>query len=378
MNATNFTYTVQELWDKELIIFSAISGSNAYGTNTPESDKDIRGVFVQPLKDALTYGYIKQVSDEKNDVTYYELGYFMHLLAQNNPNILELLAMPKDCIIYRDQMFTECFEKNVKRFLTKRTKLTFASYATEQINKAQGYNKKINWEESKITRKGILDFCYVLSYYSENGTIKFNQNDSILLKTWLDLNNLTQNEIGLSAINHMRDMYAMWKGNTNVFNGIISNEETSNDIQLQSIPKDSWFLGYLYFNKDAYSIHCKEFKQYQIWLKERNENRFKMNKEHGKNYDSKNMMHTYRLLMMANELMKGELRVRRNPEEVEKLMKIRRGEYEYDDLVKEANEMIVSLEEGYKNSTLPDAVDMEFIYSLLFSIRKFYYALTFL
>jgi predicted nucleotidyltransferase len=47
------TYTIEELRDKKLIIFETITGSHAYGTMLPESDKDVRGVFVQPLLDIL-------------------------------------------------------------------------------------------------------------------------------------------------------------------------------------------------------------------------------------------------------------------------------------------------------------------------------------
>ena len=39
---------VEYIRKNNLIIFEAISGSQAYGTNTPESDIDIRGVFVLP------------------------------------------------------------------------------------------------------------------------------------------------------------------------------------------------------------------------------------------------------------------------------------------------------------------------------------------
>ena len=78
------TYTIQDLRDRNLILFESISGSHAYGTATPDSDTDIRGVFYQPLYDALKYGWVDQVSDEKNDVTFYELGRFMHLLDRKS------------------------------------------------------------------------------------------------------------------------------------------------------------------------------------------------------------------------------------------------------------------------------------------------------
>jgi hypothetical protein len=100
-----------------------------------------------------------------------------------------------------------------------------------------------------------------------------------------------------------------------------------------------------------------------------------MNKEHGKNYDSKNMCHTYRLLSMAHELSTGELRVRRTEEEIEKLMKIRHGEYEYEDLLKEAEAMIAGLDTAFEASKLPDKPNDEKIKKILFDIRKYYYKL---
>jgi len=365
------TYTIKDLRDRNLIIFEAIAGSHSYGTSTPESDKDIRGVFVQPLDDALKYGFVEQVSDEKNDITFYELGRFMHLVAGNNPNILELLAMPEDCVIFCDPKFKELMDAR-QNFLTKKVKYTFAGYAIEQIRKARGYNKKMNWEESKMTRKTVLDFCYVLV---KGGSMPFKK----WLEKWNKHLNIpeTQEYFGLAAIDHARDLYAMYFAKDGKENGwgIVSNEETVNDVQLTSIPKHIKLVAYLSFNKDGYSSHCTKYKEYQTWLKERNVNRFKMNKEHGKNYDSKNMCHTFRLLSMAHELAKGELRVRRNPEEIEKLMKIRHGEYEYDDLLREAETMIAGLDEAFEKSSLPEKINIEDVQHILLKMRKHYYNL---
>jgi uncharacterized protein len=366
-------YTIQQLRDENLIIFECITGSRAYGTSTPESDTDVRGVFIAPINYILKYGFPKQVADETNDVIFYELGRFMDLLQKNNPNILELLEIPEDCVIKTTQEF-QFIQMYKKEFLTKKVRWTFAGYAIEQIKKARGYNKKMNWEEAEMKCKTVLDFCYIL----EDG-------GSISLEAWLKnsfvvkfacIGMSLQKDFGLVSIDHAHDMYAMYMcPEEDLSWGIVSDKETANDIHLTSVPKGLIPIAYLTFNKDGYSSHCKKYAEYQTCLKERNPNRVKMNKKHGKNYDSKNMLHTYRLLTMALEMAEGKLIVRRPPEEIEKLMKIRRGEYEYEDLLKEAEDMILRLDETFDGCSLPDDVNTEFSRDLLFKIRKYYYKL---
>lgn len=62
--------TIDELRAKGLIILECISGSKAYGLDTPQSDTDIKGVFVLPKKDFYGLNYIKQVNNETNDIVF--------------------------------------------------------------------------------------------------------------------------------------------------------------------------------------------------------------------------------------------------------------------------------------------------------------------
>lgn len=260
------------------------------------------------------------------------------------------------------------YKKQNKKFLTKICRFSFAGYAIDQIKKAKGYDKKINWEESEMKRKTVLDFCYVL--YNEG---------SMLLNDWfIHIKptygfDLRQEDFALSNIEHAHNLYAMhYLPNT----GIISDLDKSNDVQLHSIPKEVKLEGYLTFNKDSYSTHCKKYKEYQDWILNRNEDRFKMNKEHGKNYDSKNLMHTFRLLNVAIEIAKTcNLNVRRSPEEIKTLMQIRRGEYELDKLIEDAEQLISNLDELYDKCSLPNKVDQEMSEDLLLTIRKLYYGI---
>jgi len=207
------TYNIQKLRDENLIIFEAIMGSRAYGTHLPTSDTDIRGIFIQPLEDILGYGKVDQVADTTNDVVFYEVGRFLDLLHKNNPNILELLNVPKDCIRIQEPIMDVIFE-NKDKFITKKCRWSFAGYAIEQIKKARGLNKKMNWEESEMVRKTVLDFCYTIIDI-----------DAVPIKKWLlfqslneynkelvvtNVRQLTQKDIGLAKIDHARDLYAMF------------------------------------------------------------------------------------------------------------------------------------------------------------------------
>jgi uncharacterized protein len=82
------------------ILFECVAGSRAYGTNTAASDQDIRGIFAVPSRDYLGLARPPdQISDDKGNVVYYSLRRIIELLAQANPNILELLFMPDDCVL---------------------------------------------------------------------------------------------------------------------------------------------------------------------------------------------------------------------------------------------------------------------------------------
>jgi len=98
---------INYLKNNNLIIFEGIAGSHAYGTALPTSDTDIRGVYIAPIESILSGNYPDQVADEKNDIVYYEIGRFLNLIQSNNPNILEILNLPEDCILYKHPIFDQ-------------------------------------------------------------------------------------------------------------------------------------------------------------------------------------------------------------------------------------------------------------------------------
>lgn len=69
-----YVFEQLEVCDNPSVIFRGIAGSHAYGTANAQSDTDTRGVFVVP---SMEYVRLvpppKQVSDARNDHTYYSL-----------------------------------------------------------------------------------------------------------------------------------------------------------------------------------------------------------------------------------------------------------------------------------------------------------------
>lgn len=347
--------TIQEIKDKGLLLFECMSGSRAYGLDIPQSDTDLKGVFYLPKDQFYGLEYIPQISNETNDEVYYELGRFVELLCKNNPNILELLASPQECILYRHPLMDNL---HIDMFLSKLCKDTFAGYALTQIRKARGYKKKVVNPMEK-ERKTVLDFCYIMDGF-----------ESIPIKEWLKRKGYSQELCGLSSISHAKGMYALFYDSLDEFgyHGIAV-KETANEVSLSSIPKGQQALAYLFWNMEGYSLYCKEYKEYWDWVEERNDNRYQTNLNHGQNYDSKNMMHTIRLLQVAEEILQdGKLNVKRPNRE--QLLDIKSGNMNYDDLLAMADKLMDSIELNCSTSDLPDAPDRDIAENVLVEMRE--------
>lgn len=350
------TLTIDWVKENGLLVFEAVVGSKAYGLSTIQSDTDIRGVFVLPKDIYYSLDYTPQVSNETNDIVYYELKRFMELLAKNNPNILELLNIPEQFVLQKHAIMEKIKPESV---LSKLCEKTFANYAFTQIKKAYGLEKKIvNPVDEE--RKSMLSFCYV----HVNKT-------AISLEEFLKAKEWKQEHVGLSVIPHMKDCYNLFYSTSVKYSGVMR-KENANEVALSNIPKEEEAVGILYFNKDGYSAYCKKYKEYWEWVAKRNDSRYSSTMSHGKNYDAKNMMHVFRLLLMAKEIaIEEKINVHRSDREY--LLSIKEGKFEYDELLNKAEELKNDLTLLYQQSSLPDVPDVEHINRLLIEMRKEYY-----
>ncbi len=351
--------TLEEARAPEALLFECVAGSHAYGTSHAGSDIDLRGVFIAPQQFLYGLTTIEQVSDATNDETYYELGRFIDLLVKNNPNILELLFMPDDCIRFRDPLMDRIGAEAV---LSRRCEASFAGYAMAQIRKARGLNKKIS-NPMEGPRRPAVSFCYVVEGQG-----------SVPLLEWLGSKGYRQDRCGVVDVPRMRDVHAIFydEGGDLGYRGVFCSHDAT-EITFSSVGRDAVPVAWMQFNRDAYRRYCREYAEYQDWLKHRNEDRYRTNTEHGRNYDSKNLMHTFRLLAMAEEIAtEGLLKVRR-PDAVE-LMRIRAGEFEYEELIARAEEKVVRIGELFAASDLPEEPDRVALEGVLVEMREVLYA----
>lgn len=348
--------TIEDLKEQDLIILECISGSRAYGLDTPESDTDIKGVYILPKH--LYYGvnYIPQISNSTNDIVYYELGRFIELLQVNNPNILELLYTPESSVLYKHPVLERLSPHLV---LSKLCEKTFGNFALSQIKKARGLNKKIGNPIAK-ERKDLLDFCYV--NYKQG---------SLGLKDFLKLKKWSSESCGLIKIPNMDQMFGLYYNPNANFNGILRTNE-SNEVVLSKVSKDADQAAILYVNKLGYSKYYKTYAAYWNWVENRNETRYQSTLNHGKAYDAKNMMHTIRLLTMAIEIAKeGRIVVKRQDRDF--LLHIKGGGLEFDALITLVDELKTSMQIEYRKSSLQGQPDTEALNNLVFEMRETLY-----
>lgn len=350
--------TIADLKEQQLIIYEAIVGSTAYGTNGPNSDIDKKGIFILPYYYHLAGIYIPQVADEKNDNVYYELLTFMKHIINSNPGSIELLnVLTKFVTIYNPEYMQPLFDYREK-LVTKQLKQSFGNYAITQIKKARGNNKKIVNPVDK-ERKTPLDFCYIMNLETSGTTT---------LRSYLDKRNMNPDNCGLISLNNARDCYMLFYSEEIPYKGVINKDGTSNEIRLSSIPKGEVPIANMIYNKDGYVKHCKDYKEYWDWVEKRNEDRYQTNISHGAEYDSKNLGHCVRLVKMCIEIARQK-KVNVWREDSEFLLKVKGGHFKYDEIMQIVDELVILMDEAFEQSDLPENVNVEEIVELFYNIN---------
>lgn len=396
-----------------------ISGSHMYGTSTPKSDIDVRGIFKQPNEKWLSLKQpFREVSDEFNDVKFFELRKFFELAMNVNPNILELFFVPEDCLKVSSNLYDELV-KHAGKFVTKKCYHSYSSYANAQIKRAKGKNKKVHSvqglcdEESIDKLRNLLKLGLVTEEWTERNFCK-NVVDYLLKKgltvgepknyDWkrmdqylicgglekikppvrMDFCHIVKLEDNIkrtkqpfrpskftdldaydcSSVEHIPNLYRVYKNGSGLFKG--------GHLKYTSIPiAREWkdFVGVMYYNENEFEKKKKEWLSFWEWMANRNEERWRTQETGEMDYDAKNMMHTVRLLIEAEYIAtEGRPRVRMEGDDLRFLMAIREGKYQYEWILKWSEDKCEELRWIFDDCSLPCQVkenEMEQLYKEL-------------
>jgi len=271
------------------LIFMTIAGSNMYGTNTKDSDVDMRGVCVPPMEVELGFSRkFETINYENEDTEVHSRKKFMFLVCQNNPNIIELLYAPDDCI----KVITPTWERLRERrdeFISAKCKFTFSGYAHNQLNRLKGHRA---WLREPPTHQPTREEFGLKK--AGSGAVKAIKGEDCFSLVTPEMRQEAEKE------NHYRKAKRRWG-------------------------------------------------DYQRWIKERNPARAKLEAAHG--YDTKHAMHLVRILRMGKEILTtGKVIVRRP--DAEELLAIRNGKWSLDELLEYVEGLDAAIEQIYKDGTL--------------------------
>jgi uncharacterized protein len=357
--------TLNELLTAEAsrVIFSCIAGSRAYGTQIPGSDEDVRGLYVLPSTSYLPLNQSPvQLADDRGNTVYYSLRRCIELLAEANPNILELLFTPPDCVVRTSPVMEKLIEAR-SLFVTRQCGDTHIGYAMSQIKKARGQNKWVNNPKPpEIPRKE--DFCFVI--------VK----ERLIASASPPCRPVSLNQIGWSLaeyhaarLEHVPDAYRLYRygsGARGVFRGDV--------LVCESIPErdeSSHFAGVLIFNEQSWKQALTEHQNYWGWRKNRNDARWEAQEAGQLDFDAKNMMHTIRLLMSGRSILEnGAPIVRFEGQPLNLLLEIRAGKMPFDQIMNVANELMGECDRFKLTAQLPPKCDLAAADALLLELTQ--------
>lgn len=142
-------------WLPDNTHYLAIVGSESYGANIGNSDKDIQGFCMPPKEmifphlrgEILDFGeqhqrfqdwqqhHIMDVNrDQEYDFAVYSIVRFFHLAMENNPNILDIISVPPRCVVHITSI-GQLVRDNRKLFYHAGCFHNFRGYAFSSLNK---------------------------------------------------------------------------------------------------------------------------------------------------------------------------------------------------------------------------------------------------
>ncbi|HCJ8663364.1 TPA: nucleotidyltransferase domain-containing protein [Escherichia coli] len=399
----------------EQTIVKHLAGSQAYGTSTPESDTDYRGIFLANKEYILTpFFNVKEVSDtSEEDTKFYEINQYLSLYTEANPNILESLWVKPEHIVESSEIYDYLRSFN-QQLLSSKIAHSYSGYAYNQVKRMSNHHgwldkeriaeRKLNeiLEEHPVDE--VLSWMYdtfpqyLVDRLNKSNLHPFNATkidfEKYMRDTSLQLVStqaLKQYHFVRLVHNYSTDKvldrdfnllnynsgYELIHYGENIFGVIINpNESTVNaDGSLRYFNKERTTEELkvrpeliVKFNEKEYKENSENRKSYHKWKQNRNAKRAILESHHG--YDCKHAMHTIRLLNTAQEALEtGIIQVHRP--DAAMLMDIRNGKWLYQEVMDYFNEKVDYIRNvAYHKTHLPKRPNIKLATKVLLDIRE--------
>lgn len=187
-------------WLSDNCSYLTIMGSMAYGVSNDSSDMDIYGFCVPPKNVIFPHSvgiipgfgnqgekfeqwqehHVKS-NDKEYDFTVYSIVKYFQLCMENNPNMIDSLFTPRNCVIHSTQI-SELVRQNRRLFLHKGCYHKFKRYAYAQMSKIQNKANSSNPKRAETIEK----FGYDLKFAYHLVRL-LNEAEQILMEHDLDL-----------------------------------------------------------------------------------------------------------------------------------------------------------------------------------------------
>lgn len=309
---------------KNSTILIGLGGSHAYGTNTENSDLDIRGIAVNKPDFILTGRDFEQVVNTATDTTIYSFDKMLKLLCECNPNTIELLGLKPEHYIKVTPLGQMLLDKK-SMFLSKRAIYSFGGYANDQLRRLE--NKSVRDKSPAMIEHQILKSI-------ENALHDIKRRHATFGESGLNLY--------LDTVDNHTEIYM--------------------DVNLQHYP----LRDYTGMHSELMAI-VKEYGKNSV----RNEKAI----AHGKL--AKHMMHLIRLYLMGIDILENEQIVTYREKDLPLLMDIRNGKFLTEDNLPTKdfwellNEYTKRFEYAKENTSLPNSVDMEKVRDFQYYVNSY-------
>lgn len=359
---------------KEYTVLLVLGGSRAYGTYTPTSDLDIKGILIPPIREYRfgTLHKLEQVDSIRelaifNDLlstelleavrldslerhpdviapegSIYDISKYFAVALDANPNILEIAWSPDENILLEESAGRRIRE-NRSLFLSKKVVHSYRGYAFSQMKRLRAHRAYLlNPPTKEPTRE---DFGLPI----DRALLSHDDQDAFLWVLarvledklgWYRLSESTREELKAISIKDAADF------------GIPDKAWPA--IQAATGATDNFIS--VMMKERKYKSARREWEAYRNWDKTRNLKRKELEAKFG--YDTKFGSHVVRLYLQAKDILEKEvLNVKLPPEQRELVIATRNGAFTFDQLEEWFEKESEALDQAAQSTKLPHSPD---------------------